>query len=219
MNIKNIIFDLGGILVGIDYQGTINAFKKLGVKDFDKFFTQMKQNHLFDQWDIGQITPAQFRDHLREVSGIALTDQQIDHAWNSMLGEFPAYKVPFLREVSKHYRTFLLSNTNAIHIPFFKDYMLNKHGINGLDGLMEKLYYSHEVNMRKPHVEIFEHVVRDSGLNPSETLFFDDTYMHVEGARKAGLYAGWIDISKEDVTDCFEQGRLREDYMLRLQNQ
>jgi putative hydrolase of the HAD superfamily len=219
MQIKNIIFDLGGVLVDIDYGATIKAFQKLGINNFDEFFSQLKQNHLFDKWDIGKLTPKEFRDDLRKISGLPMTDEAIDGAWNAMLGGFPATKIPMLDQVSKNYRTFLLSNTNAIHIPWFKDRMMKTHGIEGLETFFEKLYYSHEVGMRKPDVEIFQHVIDDKGLNPAETLFFDDTLMHVQGARRAGLLAYWIDVTREDVTEFFNAGVLTDLFMLKLQNQ
>ncbi len=220
MHIKNIIFDLGGVLIGIDYHATINAFKNLGVEKFDEFFTQLKQHHLFDKWDIGGITPEQFRHQLREISGLPMSNEQIDHAWNAMLGIMPNNRIPLLENVSKNYRIFLLSNTNAIHIPYFKRYITENFGYDGLDNFFENLYYSHEIGHRKPDAGAFNHVIAQNGLNAAETLFFDDTHMHVAGARKVGIHAYWIDLLKEDVTDYFdESGKLTNDFFSLLQNQ
>ncbi len=218
MHFKNIIFDLGGILLNIDYHATINAFKKLGVTQFETFFTQAKQNHLFDRLDKGDVTPDEFRGQLRELSNLDLTDEQIDDAWNAMLFDFPKEKIHLLEHTRKNYRTFLLSNTNAIHYPAYIHDLHKAHGYKGLGELFEQQYLSFEIGMRKPDVEIFEHVLRENGLKASETLFFDDTRQHVEGAKKAGLYAYWVDLEKEDVSEFFKGGKLREYFLQKLQS-
>ena len=219
MTIKNIIFDLGGVLLNIDFHATINAFKELGVTRFDEFFTQAKQNQLFDRLDKGAVTPEAFRDEIRAASGINISDAVFDRAWNAMLLDYPPQKIPLLEHSRKHYRTFLLSNTNAIHFPAYTEELKRVHGYESLEQLFEKQYLSHEIGMRKPDVETFAWVLAQNGLKGSETLFFDDTLQHVEGARKAGLNAYWIDLSKEDVLDYFEEGKLKESFFAKLQNQ
>lgn len=219
MDIKNIIFDLGGVLLNIDYQATVKAFKDLGVKNFEDFFTQSSQNKLFDRLDRGKITPEEFRDELRSMSGVAMSDAEIDKAWNSMILDFPQQKIPMLELISSYYRTFLLSNTNAIHYPAYTSFLQEAHGYDSLAQLFEKEYLSHEVGMRKPDVEIFYHVLEQNNLLPDETLFFDDTQHHVEGARRAGIHAYWIDITREDVTEFFDKGRLKDSFFKKLQSQ
>ncbi len=202
MAIKNIIFDLGGVLLNISYQVTINGFKKLGVKDFDSFYNQAAQMNLFDQFDKGEISPQGFRDELKRISGLPLSDDQIDRAWNAMLLDFPTKHAGLLKGVRKNYRTFLLSNTNAIHYPVFMDY-LGQNQINGFDALFEKCYLSYEIGMRKPDRAIFEHVINDSNLDANETLFIDDSIQHVKGACGAGLRAVHLDPDKMEVGDLF----------------
>lgn len=213
MNIKNIIFDLGGVLLNINYHLTIDAFKKLGVRNFDAFFTQARQTQLFDRLDKGEVSPEDFREELREISNLPLKDNEIDKAWNAMLLDFPKKKIQLLQQVQKNYRTFLLSNTNAIHYPAYTRTLKRVHDIDSLKDLFEQQYLSHEVGMRKPDTEIYKHVLDQNQLEAEETLFFDDTLQHVEGAGKAGLYAWWIDLSKEDVTGYFDQGKLKESFL------
>ncbi len=202
-HIKNIIFDLGGVILNIDYNLTINSFKKLGVSNFEKFFTQASQTRLFDRLDTGHITPAEFRDQLRILSGLELTDQEINDAWNAMLLDMPLQRITMLENVRKHYQTFLLSNTNAIHYPEYNASLQQKFGFSDLSALFNKQYLSYQVGMRKPDVQIFEFVLHENGLNPEETLFIDDTLQHVEGAKKAGLHAFHLDINSMDVIDLF----------------
>ncbi len=208
MAIKNIIFDLGGVLLDVDYDATIQAFKDQNVTDFDNFFTQAAQIKLFDRLDKGEISPQEFRDTLRQLSGVRIGDQQIDDAWNAMLGTFPEERMTLLKKVKTHYRIFLLSNTNAIHYPVYQKYMHDRFGMAGLEDLFEKQYLSYRIGMRKPDVEIFEYVMDDSESDPGETLFIDDSLQHVHGAEEAGLHALHLDVQNGDVTQYFNKNGL-----------
>ncbi|NHB68950.1 HAD family hydrolase [Perlabentimonas gracilis] len=201
-NIKNIIFDLGGVILNIDYHLTIDAYKNLGITDFDSMFTQAQQVGLFDQLDKGLVTPAQFRDGIRQISNPALTDKQIDDAWNAMLLDFPPQRLDVLEKVKPHYSTFLLSNTNAIHIEEYNKVLHKTFGVDNLSVYFDKEYYSHLIHMRKPDAEAFEIILRENNLNPSETLFIDDTQQHVEGARKLGILAHHLNIP---AGECIEK--------------
>ncbi|HSV87014.1 MAG TPA: HAD family phosphatase [Bacteroidales bacterium] len=201
--IRNIVFDLGGVLFNIDYQTTVDAFIRLGVKDFDKFFTQEAQIHLFDKFERGEVPPEYFREELRQLLGLRISDEQIDHAWNAMLLDFPLHHLVLLDGVRNNYRIFLLSNTNEIHYPVYQAYMMQTIGYRGLDHYFEQSYLSFKMRMRKPELRIFQHVLSENGLVAEETLFIDDTYQHVEGARKAGINALWLDLKVMNVTDLF----------------
>ena len=210
MNISTIIFDLGGVLLNVDYNQTIEAFKKLGMKNFDNFFTQAAQSKLFDRFDTGAISPTEFRNNIRNMSGLKLTDKQIDDAWNAMLLDIPPERIQLLNKVRQHYRIFLLSNTNAIHYPVYMKYMKDTYGVESLEALFEKQYLSHEINLRKPDATVFNHILQQQSLNPEHTLFIDDSRQHVEGARNAGIKALWLNISKNNVTSLFnEEGKLK----------
>jgi glucose-1-phosphatase len=185
----NIIFDLGGVLLNIDYHLTIKAFEKLGFKDFSDTYTQLAQSELFDKFERGEITPEEFRHGIRPSLQAGVTDAEIDGAWNVMLLDLPTERLTLLQALGASKRIFLLSNTNAIHVSAFEQQVQAQHGINGLAGLFEAAYYSCDVGMRKPEKRIFQMVTEENGLIPSETLFIDDSPQHVEGARNAGLHA------------------------------
>jgi len=208
--IKNIILDLGGVLLNIDYNATIRAFKDLGVKNIESMFTQDAQNKLFDGLDKGLMSPKEFRQGVRQYSGLGLTDQQIDLAWNAMLLDFPKNRIELLEGLKANYRLFLLSNTNSIHYPEYMKYMKKSHGVENLDEFFERTYLSHEIGMRKPDAEAFNLIVDENNLSKKETLFVDDTLQHVEGARRAGLNAIWLDLRTMDVNDLFG-----DDYQLK----
>ncbi|MFN7012742.1 MAG: HAD family hydrolase [Bacteroidia bacterium] len=200
--IKNIIFDLGGVLINIDYKATENAFKNAGIRNFDELFSQAKQTQLFDNLEKGLVDEVTFKDSLRLLSNVNLSDKAIDDAWNAMLLDFPKHRVELLQKLKKNYKTFLLSNTNELHIPTFENLIEKEYGITDFSSLFNKLYYSCRVKMRKPDKEIFELVIQENNLNPNETLFIDDSIQHVQGAKNMGLNA--IHLQQIDVSSLFE---------------
>ncbi|ANI89822.1 hypothetical protein A9P82_11290 [Arachidicoccus ginsenosidimutans] len=117
--IKNIIFDLGGVFLDISFAKSNEAFKALGLEDFDKHISQHHANDLFEKLETGKITPEAFYDEFRAKTNLPLTNEQIENAWNAMLLHFSEDKMKWLEEVSKRYNTYLFSNTNKIHVDFF----------------------------------------------------------------------------------------------------
>ena len=185
--IKNIIFDLGGVLLNIDYMLVVKAFEALRFKDFEQWYSQKDQVALFDLLETGEISPQAFRDNLRKNSGLHIPDDQLDAAWNAIILDLPKERVALLKNVKKNYRCFLLSNTNEIHIPVFTEQFKKEFGAGTFEGLFEKVYYSSRMGMRKPHKETFLKVIEENGLVPSESLFIDDSFQHIAGAMKVGL--------------------------------
>ncbi|MFM6924415.1 MAG: HAD family phosphatase, partial [Ferruginibacter sp.] len=117
---KNIIFDLGGVLLDIDYQKTIDAFEKLGLKHFEAMFSQFKADELFEKLETGQISERDFYDAVKERTAIPLSDEEIDHAWNALILNFRTASLALLEQLSAGYKLYLLSNTNSIHLKYFK---------------------------------------------------------------------------------------------------
>ncbi len=187
--IRSIIFDLGGVLFDINYQNIIDSFKKLGLGDFDAKYTQLKQDHLFDELETGNISAAEFRNRIRAIAGKDLMDDEINNAWNSILIGFPKKNIELLISLKDKYRIFLLSNTNEIHEKAYKAMLRSQYGNELLDELFEKIYLSHQVHLRKPNVAIFQLVIDENKLNVEETLFIDDSPQHIEGAKQVGLHA------------------------------
>lgn len=196
---KNIIFDLGGVLININYSLTSRAFEKLGVSNFDALFSQASQTHLFDLYEKGLITSAEFRKRIKAFLPGGIDDNTIDNAWNAMLLDFPKERLDLLQKVKLTHRTFLLSNTNEIHIQKINQDLNQQYGIPNLNGFFEKVYLSYGVNKRKPDAEIFEQVLSENNLKPSETLFIDDSPQHIEGAKKLGIQTYWLDVKKETI--------------------
>jgi len=202
MHIKNIIFDLGGVIIDIDYNLAATAFKKLGIVDFDNFYSKAKQSSLFDDFEKGLISNSDFRASLRQYLPESVTDHQIDEAWNAMLLGIPSHRVDFLQKVANKYRVFLLSNTNRIHIDAFTQYNDEKFGKGYFESIFEYCYFSSDIAMRKPDAEIFEFVLNENGLLKEDTIFIDDSIQHVEGALSTGLHA---ELLKVEAGETIEQ--------------
>jgi len=187
-NYKNIIFDLGGVILNIDFEKTTNTFMNLGVSNFEQLYSKAKQNNLFDDYESGKISSDEFIFGIQKLVGISLTEQQIINAWNALLLDLPEERLSLLNNLKKSHRLFLLSNTNDIHFKAFSAYLLKTFGSNDFSNYFEKEYYSFQTGMRKPNAEIFELVLNENGLNKGETLFVDDTLRHIEGAKKVGIH-------------------------------
>jgi len=197
--IKNIILDLGGVILDVSYEGPVFAFKKLGVENFNDLFSKKKQEHFFDNYEKGIISDEEFRDEIRKHIPKPVTDEQIDKAWNELIYTVPPPRMEFLVHLKKNYRLFMLSNTNKIHIKALTEILNNQFGKNVFMQLFDKIYFSCNLQMRKPDAEIFELVLNENKLKKEETIFIDDSIQHVEGAKKIGLPAYYLDLSKRTL--------------------
>ncbi len=203
-SIKNLIFDFGGVICDIDVKRSEKKFFNLGFKNFDPDYGISASKTLFDSLETGSISPQKFRDDIRNFFSIPPTDAQIDDAWNAMLFDIPEPRIRLLEKLCKHFRIFLLSNTNAIHYQKYIANFSQQYGYANFESLFEKVYFSYRTGIKKPSVEIFNFVLRDAGLIPDETLFIDDTLIHVEGARSAGIHAYHLNIQyAEQIMDLF----------------
>ncbi|KQC00710.1 HAD family phosphatase [Pedobacter sp. Hv1] len=204
--VKNIIFDYGNVIFEINFKRTQAALIQLGITDAEHFFAHKNHNPLFDDFEIGGITPAEFRAGIRAAAAnSALTDAQIDEAWNSLLIGVSAQNHDVLLTVKEKYRTFLLSNNNEIHYNWIVNYLQKEFGLDNYNQHFEKAYFSQQMRLRKPNTNIFEQVIKENNLNPAETLFIDDSPQHIEGAKKAGLHALLMDVHPEKLADFLKQ--------------
>jgi putative hydrolase of the HAD superfamily len=185
--IKNIIFDLGGVFLQVNYQKTEDAFVKLGITNFAEYYKQDFVSTLFEDLEIGSISPQEFYDGLRNITQSSLTNQQIEIAWNAMLGNFWEDRLSFLEEIGKQYNVFLFSNTNQIHYECFIDIYQQTYPSKRFSNYFIKDYYSHILKMRKPYPNSYTHLLEQENLLATETLFIDDTFKNIEGANQAGL--------------------------------
>jgi len=185
--VKNILFDLGGVLYHISYIKTIEAFKNLGIEKAQDIYSQKQQSQIFDLFETGKISEEDFFSHLKQFSPKVST-KELKTAWNTMLIGMPQEYLQLLKSLKKKYNLYLLSNANVTHVKHLKSDLLANNGIEKLESLFDKAYFSHEIGMRKPHLKTFEWVLQDAGIKANETLFVEDSIQHIEGAKLAGLH-------------------------------
>ena len=185
--IRHIIFDLGGVLLNLDYSATERAFEALQIPDFKERFSQLSQNAFFDDWETGRIDRQAFFAGMQGASGQDLTENQIIEAWNAMLLDFPLRRLQLLQQLRGFYDLILLSNTNEVHEAAFNEILMQAHGIPSIAHFFDKVYYSHRIGMRKPDKEIFQRILEENGVEPEHTLFIDDSPQHIETAKALGI--------------------------------
>ena len=165
-----------------------HAFARLSHRSSEEIQAKISQSTCFIAHEKGLISDAQFRDEVRTLLGMNLTDAEIDNAWNAMLGDIPLDRLQLLKRLRKDYKVFLLSNTNSIHLPIFSETVkVNSGEEASLESFFDKAYYSHVMKMRKPDEEIFKKVLTENQLIAGNTLFLNDFLPNLKGAEKAGL--------------------------------
>lgn len=191
--VKNIIFDYGGVVIDIHYQRTQQAFQDLGIADVPALMVSPGVNDLFYQFETGSIGAEPFLNRLwaflpEETKNDGDTVFKMVQAWNAMLGEIPAERLTLLTTLKNHYNTFLLSNTNTLHIAAVDGYLKREHKVDSIHPYFHSVYYSYEMGMRKPNADIYESVLQKENLNPAETLFIDDNEDNVNAAKALGIH-------------------------------
>lgn len=208
--IKNIIFDLGGVLLNIDFALTQKAFANLGMENAEQKFSQHMQLGFFDQFDRGEISDEEFISKVKSEMPTGTTSEDIRHAWNAMLLDFPEENFDLMVKIKNKYRTFLMSNTNSIHFTEYQRILQDTFGINSLDDLFEKTYYSFLEGKRKPDSEFFRQIISENQLNPRETVFIDDTLSNAVASAKLGIIGLHLKENTK-LTDYFtKEGILKE---------
>ena len=187
--IKNIIFDLGGVLMNIDFKRTFNAFEIIGFRGAEQAFQDPEINGLCMDFETGVYCSIEMRRKFREITGFKCSDIQFDKAWNALLIDFPPAHIGRVRQLAQKYKTFLLSNTNPIHAKHFNAELDQHFGIESMDHLLDKAWYSYNLGLRKPDERIFHKVLKMSRLNPEETLFIDDDETNARVAGSVGMHA------------------------------
>ena len=185
--IENIIFDLGGVVLNLDYDKTTEAFEKLGLESFSTLYSQAQQTGIFDDFEKGLCSTPYFINAILNYLPAGTTANKAVAAWNAMILNFPEENLELLKSLKGKYRTFLLSNTNDIHIQAVNRSLQRVSEEKSLHPFFEKVYFSCEMKMRKPDPEIFRKVCEDNQLVPGKTLFIDDSEQHIIGAQTAGL--------------------------------
>ncbi len=191
--IKNLIFDLGGVLLNIDFKKTYDAFYALGIYRANELNNHPEVLELFMALEVGEYSVNAFRDKFRLLTGYSDSDEKLDDAFNALLMDFPPERIARVQELATKYNTYILSNTNAIHCKHYNQMLNDDLGIKDLNHLVDKAYYSHELGVKKPDYEIYGRMIELSGILPGESLFIDDREENLKAARKLGFDVMLVD--------------------------
>lgn len=184
---KAIIFDLGGVIVNLDQDRTIRSFKRLNI-DLDEVNEKLP---ILKEYELGKVNTETFVQTIKaELKGNA-SDVEISNAWNNMILNVPIDRIEILKQLRKEYKIFILSNTNELHIQEFKKIFEKDHPDEIWENLFDKIYYSHQINLRKPHLEAWQIILDENNLKPEETIFIDDTRMNFKAAETIGIKSIW----------------------------
>ena len=193
---KYIVFDLGGVLVGIDPDRAIRAIAQLGGIKIDHLDDKIKNLGLFHEYEIGQFNHPEFRDRLRTFLPNNASDEEIDKVWSTLIVAIPQDRIDLLESLKQRYQLFVLSNTNPFHIQQINQQLI-RNGNPPLESIFQKVYYSYQLHMSKPNPEIYQHITRENGLDPSEILFLDDTLANINAAQALGWGTMHIDTPRK----------------------
>ncbi len=197
--IKNIVFDLGRVLLNIDPARTQKGFASLG------FRPSKGDDDVVIAIEKGAISPKTFTDSVLASVNPGTTAKQVTDAWNDMLLDFPVNRVTMLQQLRPDYRIFLLSNSNKIHYDHYATQFETVYGFPMSD-LFDKMWFSFEIGLIKPDIEIFRHVLSNSYLIAEETLFIDDTEEHIASAKKLGIKT-YHHTGEKDISELISQSQ------------
>ena len=200
--IKNIVFDLGGVLVDLDFKAAINGLQQAGFANVKEQLQSFDREGIFQKFELGEMTAEEFRTAIRENSTVELTDEEIDALWNAMLLEIPREKLELILDLRGKYMVYLLSNTNSIHWDYVCKNAFNYRGFRVKD-YFEETFLSYVMHLAKPDKAIFEKVLQDANLLPEETLFIDDSEANCKAADEVGIHAHHYLIG-DDLSKVFE---------------
>jgi putative hydrolase of the HAD superfamily len=185
-----------------------NAFKELGLTNFEDLFNQASQTSLFQDLEKGSITEDYFRNSIRKITGLNMSDDKLDYTWNQIIGDYPPHRIELLKNIQNNYKTYILSNTNSIH---YRKYIQQFKEESRFDfvSLFSNTYWSFQFGKRKPDPDPFYHLLNTENIKPEETLFIDDSIQNIIVARKLNILAFHL-TPNIDVTELFRDGYLLE---------
>jgi FMN phosphatase YigB (HAD superfamily) len=206
--IKNIIFDYGGVIINLDMQAPLELMKLHTRLNVFEIWQEMQSKKVFEMYEQGLLSDEEFRNAIRNFFQVQIDDELIDQIWNSLLLDMPKERIDLLKKCKNNYRIFLLSNSNTIHYKSYFAQLKNRYKLNSFDDIFEKAYFSFEMNQLKPSPEIFQTLIDNHQLIPEETLFIDDTIVHIEAAKKLGIQTIHL-TNGIKITDIFnDEGRV-----------
>jgi HAD superfamily hydrolase (TIGR01509 family) len=186
--IRNILFDLGGVILDIDVSATLKRFLDLGFPASLLQYPMNMNTDLFFRYETGKIGTEAFRNELRKTAGVTVSDEELDEAWRAMIVRIPPERARLIERLGERYDLYMLSNTSPLHAPVFERMYFEAAG-NPIDSVFKGLYYSYRIGWHKPDREAWEYVISHAGINPGETLFLDDNIHNIKASQELGFRA------------------------------
>ena len=188
-NVDFVIFDLGNVLIDIDYHHSMALMKSALPSSLHDKVDNCYSAEFHKDYEKGELTSAEFRQEFRSYFHTNWSDAEVDYYWNSLLGTIPDYRLEMVRKLKTQYQVGILSNTNEIHIEAVYAQLQAQHGMDNFDSLFDWVFYSHEIGLAKPSQDIYQKRLLELGTTANRVLFFDDLQANVAGAASVGIQA------------------------------
>lgn len=199
--IKNILFDLGGVIISLDKSKAILTFREAGVENIGDYLSEYRQEGVFLELEEGTVSREEFYEEVNRITGKEIPPAALDKGWMNFLVGIAPYKFDLLLELRKKYNVYLLSNTNPIVMDWAQSPDFSPQGLP-IDAFFEKCYLSYKIGCTKPDARIFRHVLDDAGIRAEETLFLDDGKANIEAAEAMGFKVYLVN-QDEDLRNVF----------------
>ncbi len=187
-SLKNILFDMGGVIVDLNISATLEAFYNMGFPAELLNYPVNYNTDIFYKYETGKITTGEFRDAMRKATGVDFEDKTFDDAWKSMLVDIPTHRIELIKKLADKYDLYILSNTSELHTPVFENLFLQNAGIS-MRKLFKQRFYSNEIGHYKPDDSSYRYVLEHANIQAGETLFLDDNIQNIKAAQAVGFNA------------------------------
>lgn len=191
--LKNILFDVGGVILDLNINATLEAFYNMGFPADLLKYPENYNTDIFHRYETGKVSTGEFRDSIRKSTGVKFEDSVFDDAWRAMLINIPGERIELMKKLKSKFDLYILSNTSALHTPVFEN-LFQQNGTISMKELFKECFYSHEIGYNKPDEEAFKYVLKKAKIEAGETLFLDDNIQNIKAAKSMGFNA--IHISK-----------------------
>lgn len=200
--VKNIVFDLGGVLLDLDRERCVRSFAEIGYPEAGELLDPYKQSGIFLSLEEGQTSPQELYDYIISKSTKPVTPEMIDRALCDFLVDMPQYKLDMLLDLRKYYKVYMLSNTNAIMFDYIVGQWFSHDG-HTINDYFDRLFLSYKMGVAKPSPEIFHKMISEAGFEAHETLFIDDGPANIETASQLGFHT-YLAKAEEDYRHIFK---------------
>ncbi len=198
-----IVFDLGNVLIDLDYPRIIREFRKVAQKNQKNIEKLVVDAKVLRMFEVGKIDPERFREEVNKILEVRLSEIKFDQIWNSLLKSVNKSRLEKILTIKKKFKTYILSNSNLIHELAFEEMVLDATGAMSIRDFVDKAYFSHEIGMRKPDEACYQFVIDEIDLHPCKILFLDDRLDNIKAAKSVGMKAVQIFQPDKQINEIF----------------